>query len=119
PPRRNPRRSESPKRKRSPKRESPPKKRLEVIEEKGADNNEEGRNPCKRPFVATITGGLTKPLNSPITDKQKGEKAERKSPTTTSITGGSSNPKGRSGGTTKRRITEMCSVRTNTTSSRE
>ncbi|MCI88844.1 hypothetical protein A2U01_0110132, partial [Trifolium medium] len=31
-----------------------------------------------------------------------------------SITGGPSNPKGRFGGTTKRRIAEMCSVRTDT-----
>ncbi|MCI88105.1 hypothetical protein A2U01_0109391, partial [Trifolium medium] len=61
PPRRNLRRSESPKRKQSPKRESPPKKRVEVIEDKGADSNEEGRDPGKRPFVAAITGGLTKP----------------------------------------------------------
>ncbi|MCI45212.1 hypothetical protein A2U01_0066451, partial [Trifolium medium] len=56
PPRRNQRRSESPKRKRSPKREPPPKKRVKVIEDKGVDNNEDGRDPGKRPFVAAITG---------------------------------------------------------------
>ncbi|MCH98019.1 hypothetical protein A2U01_0019018, partial [Trifolium medium] len=119
PPRRNPRRSESPKRKRSPKKESPPKKRVEMIKDKGTDNNEEGRDPGKRPFVAAIIGGFTKSLSSPTTDKQKGKEAERKSLTTASITGGPSNPKGRSGGTTKRRIAEMCSVITDTTSSRE
>ncbi|MCH81550.1 hypothetical protein A2U01_0002340 [Trifolium medium] len=74
PPRRNPRRSESPKRKRSPKRESPPKKRVKMNEDKGEDINEEGRDICKKPFVAAITGGLTKSLSSPTTNKQKGKK---------------------------------------------
>ncbi|MCH87871.1 hypothetical protein A2U01_0008752 [Trifolium medium] len=56
PSRRNLRRSESPKRKRSPKRESSPKKRVEMIKDKEADNNEEEKDPDKRPFVAAITG---------------------------------------------------------------
>ncbi|MCH89230.1 hypothetical protein A2U01_0010124 [Trifolium medium] len=73
------------------------------------------RDPGKRPFVAAITGRLTKPLSSPITDKEKQKETENKGLTTASIMGGPSNPKGRSGGTTKRRIAEMCYVRTDTT----
>ncbi|MCI60616.1 hypothetical protein A2U01_0081872, partial [Trifolium medium] len=67
----------SPKRKRSPKRESPPKKRVEMIEDKGADINEEGRDPVKRPFVAAIIAEFTKSLSSPTTDKQKGMETKK------------------------------------------
>ncbi|MCI54555.1 hypothetical protein A2U01_0075805 [Trifolium medium] len=38
-----------------------PKKRVEVIEDRGVDNNDDRRDPGKRPFVAAITGGLTNP----------------------------------------------------------
>ncbi|MCI57461.1 hypothetical protein A2U01_0078712, partial [Trifolium medium] len=55
------RKSESPRRKRSPKRDLSPKKRVEEIEEKRTDGEEEGRDPGKRPFVAAITGGPFKP----------------------------------------------------------
>ncbi|MCI70172.1 hypothetical protein A2U01_0091435, partial [Trifolium medium] len=65
-----------------------------MIEDKGADSNEEGRDPVKRPFVAAIIGEFTKSLSSPTTDKQKGKETEKKSLTTASITGGPSNPKG-------------------------
>ncbi|MCH90267.1 hypothetical protein A2U01_0011180, partial [Trifolium medium] len=91
-----------------------PKKRVEAIEDKGEDINEDGRDPGKRPFVAAITGGFTKLPNSPTRGEPKIKEIENKSLTTTSIIGGPSNPKGRSGGTTKRWIAEMCSVKTDT-----
>ncbi|MCI92966.1 hypothetical protein A2U01_0114264, partial [Trifolium medium] len=64
-------------------------------------------------------GGLTKPLGGQTTKEQKEKKTGWENLTTTSITGGPSNPKGRSGGTMERRITEMCSVGTDTTSPRK
>ncbi|MCI04679.1 hypothetical protein A2U01_0025726, partial [Trifolium medium] len=79
----------------------------------------EGRNPGKRPFVAAITGGPIKPLNNPTTIREKQKRGKKWRPTTASITGGPSNPKGRSGGTTKRRVAEMCSVRTEASGSKE
>ncbi|MCI59140.1 hypothetical protein A2U01_0080395, partial [Trifolium medium] len=48
-----------------------------------------------------------------------GKEIENKDLTTSSIIGGPSNPKGRSGGTTKRRIAEMCSVRMDTANPKE
>ncbi|MCI57476.1 hypothetical protein A2U01_0078727, partial [Trifolium medium] len=88
-------------------------------EDRGVDNNDDGRDLGKRPFVAAITGGLTKPPNSPTTAQPERKETESKNLTTTSIIGGPSNPKGRSGGTTKRRIADMCCVRTDTTNPKE
>ncbi|MCH83581.1 hypothetical protein A2U01_0004407 [Trifolium medium] len=54
-----PKRSASPRRKRSPRRDSPPKERVEAIKGKETEDNEENRDPGKRPFVASITGWPT------------------------------------------------------------
>ncbi|MCH99833.1 hypothetical protein A2U01_0020848, partial [Trifolium medium] len=112
-----PRRSVSPRRKRSPKRSSPPKVRIEAIKEKETEDSEEDRDPGKRPFVASITGGPTTFAIDPMANKNDNGDDHAKSQDTASITGGPSNPKGRSGGTTKRRIVEMCSVMTTESSS--
>ncbi|MCI09265.1 hypothetical protein A2U01_0030349, partial [Trifolium medium] len=60
-----------------------------------------------------------KPSANLLPNQKKGGESEKRNPTITSITGGPSNPKGWSGGTTKRKIAEMCSVRTNTPNNKE
>jgi hypothetical protein len=56
--------------------------------------------------VATVIGGPNRPLVSPMMDIRE-EKKDEKNPMIVSITIGPSNPKGRSRGTTKRKIVEM------------
>ncbi|MCI10036.1 hypothetical protein A2U01_0031127 [Trifolium medium] len=119
--RKTPRRSASPRRKRSPKRDSPPKERVEAIttKEKETEDSDGERDPDKRPFVASITGGPATPVIHPGVKKSDNGNNQTKSQNTASITGGPSNPKGRSKGTMKRRIAEMCSVRTTDPSSQQ
>ncbi|MCI30248.1 hypothetical protein A2U01_0051457, partial [Trifolium medium] len=114
-------RSASPRRKHSPKRDSPPKERIKAItaKEKETEDSEGERDPDKRPFVASITGGLTTPAIYPVVKKSDNGNNQTKSQNTASITGGPSNPRGRFRGTMKRRIAEMCSVRTTDLSSQQ
>ncbi|MCI12178.1 hypothetical protein A2U01_0033281, partial [Trifolium medium] len=74
--RKTPGRSVSPRRKHSPKRDSPPKKRVEAItaKEKETGDNEGERDPDKKPFVASVTGGPIMPtVRSP--EKQQREQS--------------------------------------------
>ncbi|MCI55561.1 hypothetical protein A2U01_0076812 [Trifolium medium] len=58
PPRKKTRRSESPNRERSPKKESNHKRRIEAVDGKESDDNEEeNRKLGKRPLIAAIIGG--------------------------------------------------------------
>ncbi|MCI31452.1 hypothetical protein A2U01_0052664, partial [Trifolium medium] len=83
-------------------------KRVEAIKGKETEDSEGDGDPGERPFVASITGGPTIPAISLVVNENDNGDDQAKSQNTTSITGGPSNPRGRSRGTTKRRIAEMC-----------
>ncbi|MCI09366.1 hypothetical protein A2U01_0030452, partial [Trifolium medium] len=119
--RKTPRRSVSPRRKRSPKRDSPPKERIEAIttKEKETEDSKGERDPDKRPFVASITESPVIPVIHPEVQKNDNRSNQTVVQSTTSIMRGPSNPRGRSKGTTKRKIAEMCSVRTSNPSSQQ
>ncbi|MCI16227.1 hypothetical protein A2U01_0037369, partial [Trifolium medium] len=99
-----------------------PKKRVDAIKEKegGSESSEAELDRGKCSFVTPVIGGFTiLLLNSSYEDEDckkeaKNNKAKLKIYGTYSISGGLSSPRGRSKGTTKRRIADMCSVRADT-----
>ncbi|MCI17485.1 hypothetical protein A2U01_0038633, partial [Trifolium medium] len=68
--------------------------RVEAIKGKETEDSEGDRDPGKRPFVATITGGPTIPAISPVVKKNDNRDDQAKSQNTASKTGGPSNQKG-------------------------
>jgi hypothetical protein len=87
------------------------RKRIEAIRDKEVESSEEERDQGKRPFLASVIREFTKLKINPTSDEEESKESKMNDMRMISITRGPSNLKGRSRGTTKRRIAIMCFVR--------